>query len=220
MPLVYPAEMRRLPNFQYLYSGQVMNVAVMPIFGYNQEDGLVFSQGAIDRGAFTSLHYYTYRKVWDSNEDGEVKLAQRGTVVSEGDIVILCSKSDSVKIPKGRKPGKIVSTYFACLPDGKMTYEVRVEVTLHPEVGDKFAPLCGQKGVICAIIPDEQLPRTADGLVPDIFMNPHGFIDRQTVSFHVEGMLGLLAKKTGCQIEVKKNTPYLKLVTDAGIESC
>lgn len=62
-----------------------------------------------------------------------------------------------------------------------------------PEVGDKFATLNGQKGVITAILPDDTLPRDENGVVPDVFFGPHGFIDRLTASFHGEVLLGLVS---------------------------
>jgi len=70
-----------------------------------------------------------------------------------------------------------------------------------PEVGDKFATLSGQKGVIIAIVPDDQLPRTTDGRVPDIFMNPHAFMDRLTIGLHVEGLLSKLALHLNCAVD-------------------
>lgn len=74
---------------------------------------------------------------------------------------------------------------------------MRLEETRPPEVGDKFATICGQKGVICAIIPDDQLPKRADGTVPDVFINPHSFLDRLTLGFFAESLLGKLTIETG-----------------------
>lgn len=65
-----------------MYSGQNVNVAVMPIEGYNQEDGVVFSRGAVERGVLTSVHIHTYRVRSERNIQVEVKMAKVGDKVS------------------------------------------------------------------------------------------------------------------------------------------
>ena len=55
-------------NFNSMPSGINAIIAIATYTGYNQEDSIIFNQGAIDRGLFNSTFYRTYKNEEDKNQ--------------------------------------------------------------------------------------------------------------------------------------------------------
>jgi DNA-directed RNA polymerase II subunit RPB2 len=114
---------------------------------------------------------------------GEVtsSVDQRGTYI------------DNSKTTKKGQLGFVDKSFISEGEEGFRIAKVRIREERSPAIGDKMASRCGQKGTIGIIIPEEDMPFTADGLRPDLIINPHAIPSRMTIGQLVECLLGKAA---------------------------
>ena len=135
----------------------------------------------------------------DYNYLDEFGIIKENTELNDKIVVIGKKKSSGVKgemsrddssLPKKGQLGVVDKVFVTDTTEGTRIAKVRVREVRIPAIGDKMASRAGQKGTIGLIIPEEDMPYTADGIRPDIIINPHAIPSRMTIGQLIECLLG------------------------------
>ena len=164
---------------------------------------------AVSRNKYLSIYpsVYTKDQLDKVDNNGVVK---PGTTLNYGDPIILSVERraqkgagqlhrasgttwiDSAVEWKHHFPGQITDVFSD--DDG---IKVAVKGYAPAEVGDKMSGRYGDKGVIGAVVPDDQMPHTQDGQPLDVLQNPLGVISRVNPAQMFEAVLGKIARQRG-----------------------
>lgn len=116
-------------------------------------------------------------------------------------------KDNSVYL-RQNEDGIIDKVYSSRNGEGYLFCKVKVRSERKPGIGDKFSSFFGQKGTMGMIYEAQDMPYTADGLVPDLIMNPHAFPSRMTFAQLMESLLGIECIESGM---IGDGTPFTNI---------
>ena len=130
-----------------------------------------------------------------SHLDPKSGLIKEGTKVGEKTVVIGMGTNsmlnpgiyvdNSIKTKKGQV-GVVAHSFMSTGEEGKRIAKVKIRSERIPQIGDKFCSRAGQKGTIGIILDEADMPTTAEGIKPDIIVNPHAMPSRMTIGHLVE----------------------------------
>lgn len=159
---------------------------------------------------------YTKEQLDKLDENG---VAKQGSILNPGDPIHLKivkhqgTKEDAIlgKLHKSLvKPYNDHSETWSHVTPGtvvdsvldKTFGKVNVIYNAPAQVGDKLANRHGSKGVIAAIIPDNEMPHNKQGEATDVIISPMSIIGRMSMGQILESAASKIAKKTGVPYKI------------------
>tara|TARA_B110000858_G_scaffold39087_1_gene44301 strand:+ start:953 stop:5107 length:4155 start_codon:yes stop_codon:yes gene_type:complete len=167
-----------------------------------EDDETINMSGDVDR----FFNPTDLKNVFKKDTDNYDKLDDNG-FVREGEYVnfddIIVSKTMTKTLVDGTEINSISGKKVKFMTSGKVDRvvvtknrdnlrkcKIRIFKEKIPDVGDKYASRCGQKGMCGMLLEQHQMPFTKEGIVPDLMINPHAIPSRMTINQLLEVVLG------------------------------
>ncbi|KAL4496029.1 hypothetical protein ABPG72_015451 [Tetrahymena utriculariae] len=212
------------------FNGSNICVAVLMVNGFQQEDSITFSSRLARSNYLQCKQDIIEEKIIRQQTGSSEKigrpgpllgneglyeklddngLIKEGSVVKRGDIIIgkvliigtgdqeqIVDKSIKFDYEEG-----VIMKVKQSMVDGQHKIVIKFIIPLIPQIGDKYAARCGQKGTIGTIMDENMMPYTDDGTPIDIIINPCSFSTRMTIGMNIEHYTSQLALMSGMFID-------------------
>jgi DNA-directed RNA polymerase II subunit RPB2 len=159
-----------------------------------------------DKSTTRGIKFGNYDKLNAQGFIPENTLVENRDIIIAKIIPIKENRNDPTKTIKYEDQSKVFRTteesyidrnYTGRNGDGYNFAKTRVRTLRKPVIGDKFSSKMGQKGTCGNIIDECNMPFTADGLRPDIILNPHAIPSRMTIGQLKETVFGKILLHLG-----------------------
>jgi len=152
-------------------------------YRYLEDDGVVYPEASLN--------------------EGEVVIGKTTPpkFLSEAKDITIRTRKEASSTVRQEEKGIIDMAFITVDNEGNKIVQVRTRDIRNPELGDKFSAPHGQKGVIGAIIPEQDIPFSARGIKPDLIFNPHSIPSRMSVGYLLELLAGKVGGVAGKEID-------------------
>jgi DNA-directed RNA polymerase II subunit RPB2 len=159
-----------------------------------------------DKNKTKGMKFANYDKLNENGVIPENSLIENRDIIIGKIVPIKENRNDHTKIIKYKDQSRVYRTheptyvdknYVHRNGDGYTFAKIRTRTYRVPQIGDKFSSRHGQKGTIGLVLKGADMPCTANGLKPDLIINPHCIPSRMTIAQLKETLLGKVLLELG-----------------------
>ena len=190
-------------NADALARGQFRSINYRSYEAYEEDDSMSHTETRIGNPAQIP-EWMDLKTNLDYSKLDETGIVKVGEYVDQNTVIVgrymrgeRGQLKDASVTPQVWTRGRVEKVVVTVNNLGFRLVKIRVAQDRVPELGDKFSNRHGQKGTINVLYRSTDMPRTADGITPDMIMNPTAIPSRMTIGQILEMMFGNVSAVLG-----------------------